>query len=410
MLAPERRTRTDLIVAAALVVTVLVAASVVWLRSDARGTTSSTWDGTTAALPSPGTLPDTLDELWRAPSDRTFRPLVERKTVTTAHGGSVIGRDPLTGEERWRYERDRELCGVAGAWGDAVAVYPDDRGCGQVTALNSVSGARGAQRTSDADDPIRLVETRNHVIAYGRTRLEMWRSDLVRTVEYGRVDAPVNPNAQPRTGCELLSADADGTVLAVLEQCEGEPSNRLTLLDPTPDDAQKPEQYTSSILPDAVRDGGAQIVGVMGDRTAVYLPPDALTGPRIASYDAEGTLVDTFDLGNPAGSHSANESAFGLPAEEHDDVLVWWTGHDTVGLEPDDYSPLWVVEDTLGYGDSMAGSLLLPVDGALLAVDAETGSVDRRIEVERGDVDSVSVAVVGDIVLEQRADEVVALR
>lgn len=404
MLAPERRTRTDLLVAAALVATVLVAASVVWFRSDARGTTSVTWDGPASALPAARSLPSGLDELWRAPSPATARPLVDRGTVTTAVGGLVVGRDPVSGDERWRYDRDRDVCAVTTAWGDAVAAYRDPRGCGQVTALDAASGTRSAQRTSDADDPIRLVATKNHVIAFGDTRLEMWRSDLVRTVEYGRVDALVNPNAQPRSGCELLSADADGSLLAVLEQCEGESSGRLTLLDSTPDDAQKPEQYTSSVLPEAVRDAGARIVAVVDDRTAVYLPPDAPAGPRVATYDLEGALVDTHDLTRPAGT-------LGGPAEVHGDVLVWWNGQDTVGLDTADYRPRWIVEDTLGYGDSMAGALLLPVDGALLAVDASTGTVDRRIEVDRGESrdDVVSVAVAGDIVLEQRSGEVVAL-
>uniref|UniRef100_UPI00035F6465 Rv3212 family protein n=1 Tax=Rhodococcus sp. R1101 TaxID=1170698 RepID=UPI00035F6465 len=143
MLAPERRTRTDLLVAAALVVTALVAASAVWLTSDARGTTSTTWDG---PVPTPATaqsLPRTLAELWRAPSAATTAPVVSGGTIATADGGAVVGRDPQSGEERWRYDRDRALCAATEAWGDVVSVYRDPRGCGQVTALDAGSGARG---------------------------------------------------------------------------------------------------------------------------------------------------------------------------------------------------------------------------------------------------------------------------
>ncbi|WP_455901411.1 Rv3212 family protein [Rhodococcus gordoniae] len=403
MLAPERRTRTDLLVAAALVVTALVAASVVWLTSDARGTTSTTWDG---PVPTPATaqsLPRTLAELWRAPSAATTAPVVSGGTIATADGGAVVGRDPQSGEERWRYDRDRALCAATEAWGDVVSVYRDPRGCGQVTALDAGSGARGAQRSSDADDPIRLVDTGSHLIALGDTRLEMWRSDLVRTVEYGRVDAPVNPNAQPRSGCELRSADAGAEVLAVLEQCANEPTTRLTLLEPTPDDSQKPEELASSVLPDADRDSQARVVAVVGDRTAVYLAPDDTAGPRIEVFDSAGTLVDTHILPRPAG---ASED----PALERGGVLVWWTGRDTVALSTTDFAPQWTVEDTLGTGDIMAGSLLLPVEDALLGVDSRTGERGPRIDVERGAVSSVNIAVAGDVVVEQRGDELVALR
>ena len=403
MLAPERRTRTDLLVAAALVVTVLVAASVVWLNSEARGTTSTTWDGSVPAPAAAQSLPRALAELWRVPSAATTTPVVSGGTIATADGGAVVGRDPQSGEERWRYERDRALCAVAEAWGDVVSVYRDPRGCGQVTALDAGTGARGAQRSSDADDPIRLVDTGSHLIALGDTRLEMWRSDLVRTVEYGRVDAPVNPNAQPRSGCELRSADAGAEVLAVLEQCAGEPSERLTLLDPSPEDSQKPEEFASSVLPEAGRDADARIVAVVGDRTAVYLAPDGTAGPRIEVFDSDGALVDTHALQRPAGTSEG-------PAVERGGVLVWWTGRDTVALSTSDFAPQWTVEGTLGNGDVMAGSLLLPVDGALLGVDARTGERGSRIDVERGAVGSVNVSVAGDVVVEQRGDELVALR
>ncbi|WP_241385919.1 Rv3212 family protein [Rhodococcus sp. CH91] len=403
MLAPERRTRTDLLVAAALVVTALVAASVVWLQSDARGTTSTTWDGPVPPPAAPQSLPRSLAEIWRAPSTATTAPVTAGGTIATADGGSVIGRDPYSGDERWRYERDRELCTATEAWGDVISVYHDPRGCGQITALDASTGARGAQRTGDIDDPVRLVDTGSHLIALGSTRLEMWRSDLVRTVEYGRVGAPVNPNAQPRSGCELLSADSGAEVLAVLEQCANEPSNRLTLLDPTPEDSQKPVEYASSVLPDAGRGTDSRIVAVVGDHTAVYLPPGGAAGPRIEVFDGDGTLVDTHPLPRPAGAAQA-------PAVERGGVLVWWTGRDTVALSTTDFAPRWTLEGTLGNGDVMAGSLLLPVEDALVGVDAATGVPGVRIAVERGEVESVNVSVTGDVVVEQRGDALVALR
>lgn len=403
MLPPERRTRTDLFVALALVATVLVAASVVWFRSDARGTTSITWDGAVTAPPAPDTVPRSLTELWRAPGAATVRALAVGGTAATADGSTVVGRDLFTGEPRWSYDRDRPLCGATAAWGTIVSVYPDRRGCGEVTALAADSGARTAQRTSTADDDVRLLNAGAHVISLGGTRLEMWRSDLVRTIVYGRVDAPVNPGAQPRTGCDLRSAGASSKLLAVLEQCPGEPTERLTLLDPTPEDSQKPEQFASSVLPDAIPGAGGRIVAVVDDRTAVYLPPGQGDGPRIEVFDGSGDLVQRHRLERAAGEDAG-------PAREYDGVLVWWTGADTLGLGISDFAPRWTVADTSGPGDAMAGTFLLPVDDALTVVDPATGVSRGRIPVERGSEGRVAVTVVGDVVLEQRGSEIVALR
>lgn len=409
MLAPERRTRTDLIVAAALAVAVVVAASVIWLRSDARGTTSITWDGPVAVPAAATAVPATLTEAWRAGSGATARPLAVAGTVATADGGTVVGRDPDTGAEHWRYQRDMPLCAATSAWQTVVAVYRDRRGCSQVTQLIAASGTRGAQRASDADDAIMLVDAGTHLISAGDTRLELWRSDLVRTVEYGRVDAAVNPNAQPRSGCTLLSAGASATRLAVVERCPGEPADRLTLLEPVPDDNQEPEEFASSVLPESTAGtpgsdtAGTRVVAVAGDRTALYLPPGDGAGPRIQVFGGAGQAVGEYPLPHPA------TDAATIPATTRDGILTWWTGEDTVGLGPSDLAPRWTVPDTIGSGDSMAGALLLPVDDALAVVDPVSGAVQRRISVDRDTAGPVAVTVAGEIVLEQRGDEVVAL-
>ena len=417
MLAPERRTRTDLIVAAALAVAVVVAASVIWLRSDARGTTSITWDGAVAVPAGATAVPAALTEVWRAASAATARPLAVGGTVATADGGTVVGRDLETGAEHWRYQRIMPLCAVTAAWQTVVAVYRDQRGCSQVTQLTAASGARGAQRASDADEEIALVDAGTHLISAGDRRLEMWRSDLVRTVEYGYLDAAVNPNAQPRTGCTLLSAGASATRLTVVERCPGEAADRLTLLDPVPDDNQKPEEFASTVLAESAQDTvatpdtvktpgtvGTRVVAVVGDRTALYLPPGDGTGPRIQVFEGAGQTVGEYPLPRPA------TDAATVPARTVDGTVTWWTGEDTIGFGPSDLAPRWTVPGTTGWGDSMAGSLLLPIDGALAVVDPVSGELRGRIPVDRDTPDPVAVTVAGGTVLEQRGDVVVALR
>ena len=156
MQAPERRTRADVIAAALIVLVVVLGATVIWLRSDARGTTSDVAEVPLAAPPSALSVPESLSEIWRSPDLSTGGPVTVGGAVVVAEANAVVGLDPATGASVWSYTRERALCSVVGAWDAAVAVFRDDRGCGQVTELNGSSGAREDQRTNDADDPIRL--------------------------------------------------------------------------------------------------------------------------------------------------------------------------------------------------------------------------------------------------------------
>ncbi len=87
------------------------------------------------------------------------------------------GRDPQTGESAGVYARDRDLCAVSYIYDLAVAVYPDVRGCGQVSAIKAGTGQRGPTRTSYADKQVVVTSDGSAVLSYGPTRLEMWRSD-----------------------------------------------------------------------------------------------------------------------------------------------------------------------------------------------------------------------------------------
>ncbi|UGQ43177.1 hypothetical protein [Rhodococcus aetherivorans] len=405
MLAPERRTRADLIAALLLAVAVVAAASVVWLRSDARGTVSVTTDAAPDAPASATAVPSTLTEAWRAPSGATSRPIAVGGVVVTGDGGTVTGRALDSGAELWRYGRDMPLCGVVEDWRTAVAVYRDQRGCSQVTQLVPDSGMRGAQRSSDADDAVTLTAADTHVISRGDTRLELWRSDLVRTLEYGRVDAPVVPGAQPRNGCTLRSAAASNTRLAVVERCPGEEADRLTLLETTPEADSQPKEIASSVLPELGPDDmGTRVVAVSGERTVLYLPPTASSGPVLAGYDAAGTLTAR----HPLSAAATPDAVF--PAAVQGSFLTWWSGTETVALGGDDLVPRWTLPGTTGTGAAMAGALLLPVRDALAVVEPATGAVQGRIPVVRDEAGVVNVAVAGTSVLEQRGPQVVVLR
>ncbi|GAA4473339.1 hypothetical protein GCM10023094_06850 [Rhodococcus olei] len=410
MLAPERRTRADVLAACAIAVAVLVAAGVIWLTGDARSTESVTATHPATPAESATAVPDTLTEAWRADSDASRAPVSAGGAAVTANDDTVTGRDPRTGEALWTYRRDRALCGVIGAWNTAVAVYPDDRGCGQVTQLDGSTGVRKAQRSSDADNPVTLSEDGTYLTSLGDTRMELWRSDLVRTLEFGRVDAPVNPGAQPRTGCTLLSSASSSSRVSVLESCPDEAAVRLSVLNPAPKDNSAPQEYGSRVLDEAGRAGsGARVLAVSGERTAVYVPATRTSGPVVAVFDGTANEVAR----HPAPADVAPTTVVTRAGS----FLSWWTGSRVISLRTTDFTPGWSIDGALGPGTPMAGQFLVPVDGGVVVVDPATGAEVRRIAVDRSGTATpaaggrpVTSVALGSVLLEQRGDELVALR
>lgn len=407
MLAPERRSSADVITAVAIAVVVAIAFAVIWAFGGANGTESVTAAEPAQPLPAADRLPTELRELWHAPSDATSRALASDGAVITGDGGTVAGHDPRTGEQLWRYRRDLPLCGVEAQFGMVIAVYRDQRGCSQTTMLSGADGGRRTARSSYMDSSIELSADGTYLLAQGPRRLEMWRSDLVRTLEYGYVDAKVNVKTQPRHGCSLLSAKSSPSRLAVLERCPGEPANRLTVLDPAPKDNTVPEEYGSHVLTGpAAATPGSRVLAVNDNRIVLYQP--GTTGaepsaPRLTVFDASGNPTVVHELSAPLADTSETVrigSAF----------LVF-TGNSVIALHASTFDPMWTAPDALGTPALMAGRLLVPVADAIAALDPATGAELTRIPVHRPGYDGapISLAVLGETVLEQRSSELFAL-
>ena len=128
--------------------------------------------------------------------------------VVTGDGREVEGRDPATGDTLWSYARDLELCGVTSVYNYAVAVYPDGRGCGQVSTIDAQTGHARAEPHSYADPEVALSSDGTTVLSAGDSRLEMWRSDMVRMLSYGALDARIKPGVPASPMCRLVSAEA----------------------------------------------------------------------------------------------------------------------------------------------------------------------------------------------------------
>lgn len=402
MVKPERRTRTDVMVALAIGVVVVVTAALVWWTSDARATLSRPADAPVPALTPAKAVPESLRQLWTAPSGRTTMPLVVGGAVVTGDGRTVEGRDPATGDTLWSYARDLDLCGVSYVYQYAVAVYPDSRGCGQVSTIDAKTGQRGSARTSYADASVTLSSDGTTVLSAGENRLELWRSDMVRMISYGALDARIKPDVPTLPLCRLVSAQASSSAVSVLEHCPRQSDLRLTLLRPSDEEDTPDLKYVpqEGVAPDS----GARVVAVADTMTAVYVPTPK---PVVNIVDETGETIASTPVERPP-SPEATMSRAG-------DLITWWTGDSVMVFSDNNFDYRYTVTPAgpnkpVGPATIMAGRLLVPVTDGYDVFDPATGRGERHIPVARPrSAAPVVPAVAGSTLLEQRGDELVAL-
>ena len=395
MLAPERRTKGDLIAAAAIVATIVVFVAIIWWHSSARATISRPAADATSTAAEADAVPAALTQRWTATSARTLAPVVVSGTVVTGDGRTVTGLDPQTGQQRWVYARDTDLCALSFIYDLAVAVYPDSRGCGQVSGIKASTGQRGPTRTSYADNQVVVTSNGSAVLSAGPTRLEMWRSDLVRMLSYGEIDARIKPvNQGVGTGCALMSAAASDTAAAVLEVCRDDSKLRLTLLKPA---KEEDEPDTKNVdLPGLAIDSEARVLAVAGTTTAVFVPTPR---PQVNVYDETGTVVSQTPLDSPP-TLTGRAPALTRAGE----FITWWTGSAVLVFD-DELNYRYTFRDAapLGPATMMADQLLVPVADGLAVVNPADGAVQRVIPVDHPAGDGpVIPAVNGTMVIEQR--------
>ena len=398
MIRPERRTRGDLIAAAAIAAVVALVVAGFWWRSSARATTYRPAGGAAPTTSAATAVPPGLQQRWTAPSSRTLSPVVLGSTVVTGEGRTMAGLDPQTGQQRWSYARNRDLCGVSYVYDLAVAVYPDSRGCGQVSGINAATGRRGPTRTSYADNVVVLTSDGGAVLSAGATRLELWRSDLVRMLSYGEIDAPVKPvQTKLGAGCTLMSAAGSESAVGVLEACRNEKDLRLTLLKSA---KEEDEPDTKRVpLPGVAIDAEARVLAVAGTNTAVYLP---IPRPEVAVYDDTGTKLSDTPVATPPLLTEP------VPAVTRaGDAITWWTGSSVMVFD-NKLSYRFTISGEgplapVGPAAMMAGRLLVPVAEGLAVHTANDGVRERVIPLAHpAGTGPVMPAVFGQMVIEQR--------
>ncbi|SDP83514.1 hypothetical protein SAMN04487905_11025 [Actinopolyspora xinjiangensis] len=403
MVRPERRTRTDIVVALLLTAAVLLGAGTLWWFSSARATDLVTATDPVERIPRAESVPRELEPIWRAPSAATTHPVVAGPAVVTGDGGEVVGRDPKSGEIRWRYSRDLDLCTVGAEWGNAIAVYRTAHNCSAVTSLRGSDGTRGPQRNTDVGFGTRLLSDGSYVTATGERLFETWRSDMVRTQQYGiPTDIKIPDNNLNRPNCDYSGTAVGDRRVAVIAECRGAPADRLTVLEANPEDGEQPEEVMTTLL------GGdrAGVVAVSRKRVAVVLRDSA----ELVIYDMSAKQRESYDV-RLNGSERPDQTVRVEPTSEGGGGIYWYTGRDTVALDAGTLRPRWTVRDTLGTPDTMAGRQLVPVEGGLALHDSATGERLGEIPIDRGETTGpVRTETVGDVVLEQRGDTVFAYR
>ncbi|MGV0741666.1 Rv3212 family protein [Mycolicibacterium sp. XJ870] len=402
MVKPERRTRGDMVAAAAIVAVIAVAAGLIWWTSDARATINRPAASPVPALTPASAVPAGLRQLWATSSPKTTAPVIAAGSVVTADGRTVTGRDPVSGAELWSYARDVELCGVTSVYQYAVAVYPDVRGCGQVSTIDGETGRRGPARTGYADPDVRLSSDGVTVLSAGDSRLELWRSDMVRMISYGALDARIKPDVPATPVCRKLSAAASSSAVSVLESCPKKKDLRLTLLRPADEEDTPEVRYVE--LPGITDESGAQVIAVSETTTAVYVPTPK---PTVNIIDETGATVASTLLAEPAVPQATTTRAGNL--------ITWWTGDSVLVFSASGLRYKYTVTPSgphvpVGPATVMAGRLLVPVDDGYDVFDPGTGAGERHITLARKpSVSPVVPAVAGTALLEQRGTELVAL-
>ncbi|KAB1504154.1 hypothetical protein F7230_03435 [Corynebacterium sp. 320] len=404
---PESRSTRDVVAVCAIVLAVVLVAVSAYFSSDARRVQHHPADSRIAAselskLPE-GFVPDTLHEVWRSPNVASRLSVDEGGVLIQHDDRSVTVKHVATGEDAWSYTAAHDVCGSAMAWNVTVLLMRSAKGCGDAVSFKTATGQYHSTRSALASEDVRVQQSNDNVGTVSDRRVELWRKDLVRTVEVGQVEAPTQPHKQAHAECGMASALWRKEFLAVLQSCAEENRSVLRAMTTTPEESSEPEEDESWDLP-----LGSQLVAVAQDRVAAYMHGDD-GRPVVKVYRADTDTVDTFPV-QPSGLAEAAGDGFSPVTADLPHHMTWWDGERLVGFDPSTLRPVWHVEGALGTGGAMGGRVLVPVPAGIAVVNWHSGEVERTIPVDRqGYSGPVTLKVAGKFVVEQRGQETVVL-
>lgn len=352
------------------------------------------------------TVPNSLTETFSLPN--TVVPgqsrAISTKGMLITHDGDTLRASDTSGDTVWTYQRrDADLCSLGTAWNKVVATYDVGNGCGDVVAIDAVSGQYSDTRSARNSEQVVPIMSNDRVGTVSAERVELWRSDLVRTVEYGDVEAKQEPNLQPHEDCAISSALTRTETMAVTESCPDSPdSTWLRIHNATPEDARSPE-----ISKDIEIDNpGARLIAYGQEAAAVFLPGDA---PRIVSYNFEGETLSSTDV-EPSKAITNSASPFAPAVADLPHHMTWFDGERLYLFTPTELKVDHVLEQAVGTGIAVGERLLVPTEEGIDVVDWATGKTEHSIPVDRDGYNGpVSLTLAGTVIIEQRGNTAVAL-
>lgn len=404
MSAPLRRTRKDLLAAGVIAVLAVVAVAGVVISAPVRGSELHPAEATYPAPPELLAVPTELAPAWSLTDTALpghHQPLTVAGLVISNNGSDIAAHDPA-GEVIWHYQRDREICAIGTAWQSVTVAHRNNAGCGDVVSIAADTGQYEATRSAPTSDQVVPLNSNDRVGIAGSDRVELWRSDLVRTVEYGEVTAKQEPGLQPHEDCTITSALTRTDTLATTETCpEGD---FLRLQETTPADSRAPEIRHSI----ALADPGSRLVAVNEGGASIYQPGPE---PMIRSFDSSGTQTEARQVSTAPAVPTGQGEPFAPATADLPHHMSWFDGQRLYLFTPGELQVDQVFEDAIGTGTPVAGLLLYPTEEGIAVVDPVTGAQQDVLAVDRGGyLGPVHLGVVGETVVEKRDTELVGLR
>ena len=398
MSKPLRRTRGDLIATAAIAGVSAVLLGTAFLTAPIRSAELTPAAETQEDFGQLAVVPSSLSESFSLDDDSPrAQPLVANGLIITHNNGTISATNP-DGETVWTYHRPNELCNIDQAWGKVVATYRDNAGCGDVVAIDSLTGQYAGTRSAIAPEVVTRLASNDRIGYASSERVELWRSDLVRTVEYGRVEAKQEPDMQPNE-CTITSALTRTELLAVTEICDD--GAHLLLQEATPEDSRKPE-----ILADIEINADAYLVAISQDAAAIYDPAES----EVRAYTKEGTNVSSSSVPAMSGAQLGDDFVHVLPVADLPHHMSYWENDSLLLMEPAQLAVTGVFQGALGTGFAAGDRLLYASDNGVAVVDWDKNAVDKIIPVNRGGYTGpVHIASAGATIVEKRGDQVVVL-
>ena len=344
-------------------------------------------------------VPSSLSEGFRlTDTSGRARPLIANGLIITYDDHTITATNP-DGDTVWTYSRPNDLCLIDQAWGKVVATYRDNAGCGDVVSIDAKTGQYAGTRSAPAPDEVTSLASNDRTGYASDDRVEIWRSDMVRTAEYGYVEAKQEPDMQPNEDCIITSALTRSELLAVTETCGD--GSYLRLQKATPEDSRKPE-----IEADVEINPQAYLVAVSQDAAAVYDP----SKNEVLTYNNQGDAISSSSIPAMGEPQRIDGTIAVLPTADLPHHMTYWQDDSLLLMEPANLAVTGVFQGALGTGFAAGDRLLYASTDGVAVVNWDKNAVDEIIPVDRGDYTGpIHVSSAGAKIVEKRGDDIVVL-